>query len=318
MRYSLHSKVVTLLFGIAALSAGPVSLFAQSSGGVDTGGITILTVGTNSGPLTSFQAPAYEAQEQRKMMGAPKIGEATAVFNISQAGDLLAWVETVWNKGQVAAGPSLRIADQDYNVKRGLNMPASVITGIEFPKLKASDGKKHFEVTAKWQPQNLKFIGSGGRVKSVGTASPDEMLPSNFEVKMPGFPDEWIVSVTLPKITPKIAKESHGRAGNRPPVYDKPELTSLIIEISSEGIKSAEDLAIRILQDGNCEEAEFMDILIDMKDQSLKKVLGTFTLIGCGLKKFDWAPKLEGGKEGLATATLEFLVEDFRFSVSHK
>ena len=28
------------------------------------------------------------------------------------------------------------------------------------------------------------------------------------------------------------------------------------------------------------------DILIDLKDQSLKKVLGTFTLIGCGLRRY--------------------------------
>ena len=53
-----------------------------------------------------------------------------------------------------------------------------------------------------------------------------------------------------------------------------------------------------------------------MKDQSLKTV-GTFTVRGC-LRKFDWTPKLEGGKEGLATSSMEFLVEDFRYSVQHK
>ena len=119
-------------------------------------------------------------------------------------------------------------------------------------------------------------------------------------------------------ITPKIAKESHGKF--RLPLlnYASIEFATIKIEIGAAGYKTAEDLAIRILQDGNCEEGEFQDILIDMKDQTMKKVLGTFTLIGCGLKKFDWAPKLEGGKEGLATCTMELLVEDFRFAVSHK
>lgn len=252
------------------------------------------------------------------MMGAPKIGEATAVFNVSQAAGLVEWISDTWERGSVSRDLSLRLADQDYNIKRGIDMSACVITGIEFPELKASDGKKHFEVTCKFQPQRLRFVGGGGTVPPPGGAGEDEMLPSNFAVTMPGLPDEWIVSISLPKITPKIAKESHGRAGNRPSMYGVPALSSLIIEVAPEGLKTAEDLAIRILQDGNCEESEFIDIIIDMKDQTLKKTLGTFTLIGCGLKKFDWAPKLEGGKEGLATATMEFLVEDFRFEVKHK
>ena len=320
MRHSLLTQVTPLFLAIAAIAAGPGLLFAQTPDGSDVAGITVLTVGTNSGVLTRFHAPSYEAQDgqQKKMMGAPKIGEATAVFNISQAGALLGWVETVWNKNVATAGATVLLADQDYNVKRGIDMSACVITGIEFPELKASDGKKHFEVTAKWQAQNLKYVGGGGRVAPLGKPAEEEMLPENFAVTMPGFKDEWIVSIGLPKITPKIAKESHGKAARQAPVYDTAELGALTIEIAPDGIQAASELAVRILQDGNCEEGEFMDILIDMKDQSLKKTLGTFTLIGCGLKKFNWAPKLEGGKEGLATATMEFMVEDFRFKVDHK
>lgn len=310
------------LLALAALTlATTYPTFAQGTPG-EPSSATFLSIGEDSIPLIRFSAPTVEGEiAAKKMMGAPKIGEATAVFNISQAGSLLAWVETVWNKQCVEKDTTVRLADQDYNIKRGIEMDACVITGIDWPELKASDGKKHFEVTAKWQPQNIGFVGEGGRANPVPPPVEEEqMLTSNFTVTLAGIAPEHIVSITLPKITPKIAKEHHGRAANRPPApsYESIEYASIKVEIGAAGYKSAEDLAIRILQDGNCEEAEFQDIIIDMKDQSLKKTLGTFTLIGCGLKKFEWAPKLEGGKEGLATATLEFIVEDFRFQIAHK
>jgi hypothetical protein len=285
--------------------------------------------GQSGGYLSSFQAPSYEIEDvsqalgpdyiTKKMMGAPKIGEATAVFNISQAGALLAWVETVWNKQCVEKDTTVRIADQDYNIKRGIDMGACVINKLEFPELKASDGKKHFEITAGWQAQNLSYVAGGGKAQGQMGSKAKAWMVNNYEVQpVFGLKTQWITSMGLPKITPKISKESHGKF--RLPLlnYASIEFATVKMEISSAGYAEAENLAKRILQDGNCEESEFQDILIDMKDQSLKKTLGTFTLIGCGLKKFDWAPKLEGGKEGLALCTLEFMVEDFRFAVQHK
>lgn len=323
MNNSISSKVAGLLLAAAAVAGGIArTSFAQTPDDPALAGVTYLTVaGCCTGTLARFQAPSYEVEDvqQRKMMGAPKIGEATAVFALTPDNGLLPWLAATWEGGAARSETSVSIADQDYNIKRGIDMGACVITGIEWPELKASDGKKHFEVTAKWQAQNLRFTSGGGQLPPLPAPLPeDEMLASNFTVTMPGLRDEWIVSVGLPKITPKIAKESHGKFARQGPAYGAPELGTLIIEIAPDGIEAASAMAAGILQDGNCEEGEFLDILIDMKDQSLKKVLGTFTLVGCGLKKFDWAPKLEGGKEGLATATMEFLVEDFRYNVAHK
>jgi hypothetical protein len=285
--------------------------------------------GEAAGYLSSFQPPSYEVEEvsqslgpdyvTKKMMGAPKIGEATAVFNISQAGKWMEWAATVWNKQCVEKDIVIRLANQDYQIMRGIDMAMSTCTGIEFPELKASDGKKHFEVTAKFQPESIKYTGGGGKVQGTLGQKAKAWMVNNFEVHpVFGLKTDFITSAGLPKVTPKLAKEHHGKF--RLPVnnYASIEFSTIKIEIGAAGHKSAEDLAVRIIQDGHCEEAEWQDMIIDMKDQSLKTVLGTFTLIGCGLKKFDWAPKLEGGKEGLATGTLEFAVEDFRFNVAHK
>jgi len=285
--------------------------------------------GVSGGYLASFQPPSYEVEDasqalgpdyvSKKMMGAPKIGEATAEFNISQAGSLLAWVETVWNKQCVEKDTTVRLANQDYKIMRGIDMGACVITGIELPELKAADAKKILNVTAKWQAQNLKYVGAGGQAQGVMGSKAKAWFCNNFEVApVFGLKTEWCTSIGLPKLTPKIAKESHGKF--RLPLlnYAAIEFSTIKMQIGAAGYKTAEDLAVRIIQDGNCEESEFQDILVTIKDQSLKKDLGTFTLIGCGLKKFDFSDKLEGGKEGLATCTLEFLVEDFRFQIAHK
>lgn len=285
--------------------------------------------GQSAGYLSSFQAPSYEVEEvssslgpdyvSKKSHGSAKIGEATAVFNISQAAGLLDWSATVWNKQCVEKDTLVQLADHNYDVKRGINMNACVITGIELPELKASEAKKAVELTCKWQAQNIKYLGGGGKAQGTLGQKAKNWMVSNFEVHpVFGLKTEWITSISLCKITPKIAKESHGKF--RLPLlnYAAIEFSSIKIEIGAAGFKGAEDLAVKTIQEGDNGENHFQDILIDLKDQSLKNVLGTFTIIGAGLKKFDWAPKLEGGKEGLATATMEFMVEDFRFDIKHK
>lgn len=323
MRHTLISKAAS--FGVSALAlvAFVRSASAQQAIIMEVGGVS-------GGYLSSFQAPSYEVEDvnqalgpdyvlRGKTMGQPKIGEATAVFNISQAGSLLAWVASAWEGRNSPLDTAVSLVDQNYNIKRGIDMLRCVITGIEFSSLKASDGKKHFEVTARFQPEEVRYIGGGnGKPTSMPPVASADSVVTNFSVTMPGLRSEWITSIALPKVTPKIAKETHGKF--RLPLlnYASVEFATVTIGISAEGFEAARSMAVRILQDGKCEAGEFLEIIVDMKDQSLKKVLGTFTLVGCGLKKFDWAPKLEGSKEGLTAATMEFMVEDFRYAVSHK
>lgn len=322
MRPTKLSLATRLFAGALALIAGARSSSAQTA-------IVLEVDGTSAAYLSSFQAPSYEVEDvsqslgpdhappARKMIGQPKIGEATAVFNISQAGALLNWVTNAMEGRSALLDTAVSLVDPNYNIKRGIDMGACVITGIEWPELQASDGKKHFEVTAKWQPQNIKYVGGGsGKPQSLPAPPSADALTSTFIVTTPGLKSEWITSVGLPKITPKIAKESHGKF--RLPLlnYASIEFASLTLGITQDGFEAARSMASRVLQDGRCDGAETQEIAIALKDGARGPV-GTFTAVGC-LKKFDWAPKLEGGKEGLATATMEFMVEDFRYKVDHK
>jgi hypothetical protein len=284
--------------------------------------------GKTAGYLSSFQAPSYEVEEisqglgpdwvAKKMHGNPKIGEATASFNISQTGYLLDWVASVWRKDCMEMDAAVMLADQNYEIKRRIDMMRCLISGVEFPALDAKDGKKHLEITVKFKPEELKYTAGGGKLQGTLGTKAKNWLVSNWKITIPGIKSEYVTKVELPKLTPKIAEEAHGAFRLPTRHYASIEISSMKVEISSAGFEDAKNMAVKVIQDGVISESEYFDILIDMYDQSMKNVLGTFTCIGCGLKKFDWAAKLEGGKEGMALSTLEFMVEEFNFDVKHK
>jgi YD repeat-containing protein len=154
-----------------ASMGAPKKSFAQKLGGFAKG-VAQVGLGVAGG------------SQGRKMMGNPKIGEATAGFNSSQADEWSDWVETVWNKQCVEKDTSVSLADQDYNIKRRIDMAACGITGNEWPELKRG--------------------ALGQKAKA--------WMVNNYEVHpVFGLKTEWITSIGLPKITPKIAKESHGK-----------------------------------------------------------------------------------------------------------
>lgn len=300
-----------------------------SQGQISGSRFNIEVDGFSAGYLSSFQVPSYEAEEAtsslgpdyttKKMVGVPKIGDASATFNISQSSRLLDWMASLWKKECKTENTTVNLANQNYDIQRSVDMSECLITAIEFPDLKASDGKKAFEVTAKWRPADIHFRGKGGKLAAQQGQKAKAWLVSNFEVhSVFGLDTSVVTSATLPKITAKVVDEKYGQSRLPIPMYAALEFSSIKLEIGGAGAEQARALAVKVIRDGNLDEANWDDIIIDMKDQTLSKVLGTFTLIGCLLKKFEWAPKLEGGKDTPVVSTLEFLVEDFRFVINHK
>jgi hypothetical protein len=285
--------------------------------------------GESAGYLSSFQPPTYEAEDAgaslgpdyvtKKMLGGPKIGDATAVYNISQAGPLLRWIESVWEKKCRAVTATVHLANQNYKIQRAVEMMDSLITEVSFPELNASEGKKAFEVTAKWRPEGLNFTQPGGSVQSVLGQKAKSWMCSNFEVgSVFGLDTQWVTSMGLPKIGMKVTTEVYGETRQGIPLYSSIDFSTVKMSLGSAAYTGAMQLAQKTIRDGNVTESDGQDIIVEMRDQSLQRVLGTFTLRDCLLKKFEWAPKLEGGKDGPSVTNLEFLVEDFRFEIAHR
>jgi hypothetical protein len=143
-------------------------------------------------------------------------------------------------------------------------------------------------------------------------------MAHNFEVHQCfGLDTKWVTTASLPKISAKVVQEPYGASRLTTPLYSSIEFSTIKLEFGRGAYQSAEDLAVRAIKRGNFEKVE-EDIIIDMLDQTTKKVLGTFTILHCTPKKFDWIGKFDGGKEQNAVCTLEFLVQDFRFDIVHK
>lgn len=284
--------------------------------------------GKTAGYLSTFQPPSFEREEMTSALGPDivtkkgvsntKVGEASAQYNISQANEWLEWCRTVWKKQCVEKNVVVNLADQDYNLKRGIEMMDCCITGIEWPALKASD-KSDFKVTAKFQPQRINYIKGSGKAQSQLGKKAKNWQVANWKVhEFAGLKTSHITSQDICKITPKLAREQHGQFDHALINYASVDIGSVKNEWSSASYQQCEDWARRVLLGAEVDEASEQTMIIDMLAPNMKDILGTFTLIGCGLKKFDWAPKLEGGKEGNALCTMEWLVEDFDMVVTHK
>lgn len=283
----------------------------------------------SAGYLSSFQPPSYEAEEgsqslgpgytTRKMLGGPKAGDATATINISQAGPLLRWLESLWNLKCEQRDATVHIANQDYKIKRSLHMLRCLINEVSFPDLNGKDGKKTFDVTTKWRPEDLVFDERGGTLQSQLGTKAKSWMAANFEVHPCfGLSTQFVTSVTLPKVTTKLTTEGYGELRDPSVKYAAIEFSAIKMTMGAAGFAAARELAVKTIKDGHVHEGDEQPISIDMLDQSHRVALGNFDLRNCLLKKFDWAPKLEGGKDDMAVCTLEFLVEDMRFTVNHK
>ncbi len=284
--------------------------------------------GWSAGYLPNFGVPTYEAEEAgsalgpdyvtRKMLGPPKIGDATATCNVSEAGPLLSWIESVWKRDAVVKDTTVSLADQNYQVKLAVEMDECLITEVSLPELNASDGKKPFEVSTKWRPTQVRFTEPGGVVPSTIGQKAKPWLVNNFRVHGAfGLDTRLVTKIGLPKMTMKVANEAYGEFRHPELLYSAIEFSTITMSLSFADRVAAKELAHRMITRGNVHEEQEEDIAVDVMAPNLQQTLGSFTMKNCLLKKIDWG-KLEGGKDGPALINLEFLVEDLRFQITHK
>lgn len=286
--------------------------------------------GEAGGYLSSFTAPTVEVEEisqalgpggeTKKMTGNLKYGDVKYVYNMSQTGKMWTVVESVLKKACTEFNMGVVLADQNYKGKRRIDMTGCLVKEISFPKLDAKDGKKHMEMTITAQAEKVDFKPDSGNVSGIISKKAKNWLVSNFETSgMPGgIPPQSVLNMDLPKITVKTAEEHHGMFRLPTRHYAAWETSGLKTEHSSTGFDAVRDLVNKVIMDGALTDEEYSDWAVDVKDQTMKTVLATFTFKYTAPKKFTWAPELKGGQDGMATCSLEWINEETLVDIKHK
>ena len=286
--------------------------------------------GAFGGYLSSFTAPTYEVEEIKQalgpdgiskvMAGNPKIGEAKAAYNMSQTGGMWTVVESVLNKSCTEFTSAVILADQDYKGKRRIDMLGCMVKELSWPKLEAKDGKKHMEMTITWTVESLKFGPESAAVQGTISKKAKNWLVSNFEpIGMPGgIKSDSVMVLELPKITAKIAEEHVGMHRLPTRHWSAWEVAGLKTEHSSTGFNEVKDLCVKVIQDGALTDDEYADWSVDIKDQTFKTVLASGIFKQTAPKKFTWSPELKGGQDTMATCSVDWMIEEFRWDNKHK
>jgi len=280
------------------------------------------------GYLSKFTPPGYKVEtiEQglgpdivtKKMAGNVTPSTAKASIGVSQATTLYNWIAAVWQKAPVEHSGAVLLANQNYEVMRRIDMTGCMIKQVKLPDLDAKDGKKFFDIDIEFQPESIAFTKGSGKLQSTLGKNHKNWLTSNWVLEIPGIDCKYATKVKLPTMDVALATEYHGAFRHPTFHYSAPKLSSWSVELSNPGFESALAVAKKQLQDGILSEGDFVDCRVVILDQSCTKELGEIILKSCGIIKFDWSPALEGGKDGQALCTIEWMIEEMEMKINVK
>jgi hypothetical protein len=272
--------------------------------------------GEPGGSVSSFRAPAREVGPIQalgpdsglsKLPGKPLIGDARLTLSISESGPVFDWVAEAMRGTAVAKDVAIILANQDYKVTRRVEMRSCLITEINFPALDAGD-KSSFQVGLILQPEDVASVKGSGVVVSSLPPKTKGWRASNFRVTLPWFDPRYVTRVELPKVTIKVATETHGSFRLPTRHYAAIEIKGLRTTHASQGIEAAEDVVTKLFADGVVDDSERGDITIEILDQTLRTVLATFTAAGSVPTRFD-PPELKAAQDVLPVAQIQYAVE---------
>ncbi len=206
-------------------------------------------------------------------------------------------------------------------MRRAIEMSGCLIKEIGLGKLSAGDGKKLYEISITFEMEKCTFLKGDDKViqGTLGTKNKN-WLCSNFEpVGMPGgIQGESVIDIEAGKMTAKIGKEHVGMFRYGTKHYTSWEVAGL----KTTHLPIAYDAALayvnKVLADGAITDEEYMPWSVDIKDQTMKNVLGTINYTGTAPQKFTWSPQLKGGGDTMSNFSIDWLLQTLRFIPSWK
>lgn len=242
---------------------------------------------------------------------AASLGPFAASAAITGAGGLLDWLLTLPRGSLAATTGALIETDLSFDAKRRIDWSGGLLTEVQWPTLDAREGKLPVRVAFKWQPASIEFSKGSGKLPAALSSRAKAWLASNFRVSLGGgkIDGKLVNRVEMPLLRAQAARATIGRE-QRPKLAGGVEIGPLRVSFSGAGRDAALDFAQAAMKSGVEPAADSIDIVIEMLDAALKKILGTFRLGDCLLLAYE-EPASDSQAERVAETVLTFSVGSF-------
>ena len=268
--------------------------------------------GQAAGPLRSLQPPSYRLDRIDGQRGASVIragsevtlGELAAEFSPDQPGPLRDWVQRFAGGDLSPQSGVALVLDFNDAVRRSLAFEAGEITQLRLPTLSAADGRSLVLLGLSWRVQALRDSLGDGRHITVTKGRAKAMLASNFRVTGLPFDAAGVTRVGLP-----LLRRSDSAVGPRrsQPQVGTLDIGELTLSVGGRSRDKALAWVQQVAADGRLDEAERLDIGVELLDASLTTVLATVQLKACSLLACD-EPLIEPATEVVPGLALRFAV----------
>ncbi len=270
--------------------------------------------GQAAGPLRSLQPPAYHIARAAAAAGASRtlvagmavsLGEMTAEFHPIEPGPLIAWMSRLLGREPAVVSGVVQVLDMNRTERRRLAFRDGVLTTVQLPTLSATDGKRPFSVALAWQPASLDDLPGSGKAGKAASSKRKPLLTGNFRVAGLPFDASFVAEVALPTVSVTLAPDD-GRS--RQPRYAQFDGGELRLRLRGRSASEAQAWVRKLISDGRLDPADDLDLVVEMLDASLKAVLASIRLSGCGLLSCEESP-LGGPADAGDGVTLRFAVD---------
>lgn len=282
--------------------------------------------GKSAGWVNNVSLPKIELEKVESKVGAfvetakaggnYKHGNFEASYSISETSSICDWILSLPRKQVITTDGAVIQANHNFDAQRRVDFTVGHVTEFKPDKLTASEGKKPFMVTFKWDSEKVEWAKASGKIAATQGTKHKEWNAANFRFEGLVGETEWITEVDLPATTAKLAKESYGTSRFQALHYAAVDIGDLKITMSARSRDSHLAYVQKVIRDGKLTSGEYLDLRVAFLDPSLANELGEIQLLGCGLISYEES-KITANEEKVATFSLGFSVERFNFAFKH-
>jgi hypothetical protein len=241
------------------------------------------------------------------------LGEMAAEATLPEPGPLLDWLQAALAGDLALHDGAVLVGDANRKLQRRIGFRGARLSGLALTPLDARDGKQPVQLALRWLVEQVDDQAGAGALK--GTVSRRKApLASNFRIGGLPFDAGAVLRVDLPELQVDWSTSRMGEL--REPVREgRRRFGAATLTVGARQATAARDWVRKQVADGSIDEADGLDLQVDLLDATLKKVLATIALRGCLLLGMDEEPLASGTSDAPGNLLLRFDVGGMQLSL---